>query len=208
MIELKLFKNEEQISTLPEVEFEEENHVYKKNNMILPSVTKIMRILSDDIYSTIDPEILANAASRGSSIHEAIEFYDKFKFIGVEENEKPYFNAYLDYKKQHNVVSIASEVKIYHKQLLYAGTLDAIAIVDGKVTMVDYKTTAVLHTKLVAVQLAGYLMALESWGLTVEQVAVLQIKKDGTYVYKVLDADIPTFKACLQIQAYKNRKEK
>ena len=206
MIKLELFQKGDDISTLPKVEFEDVNHVYRKNNVILPSVTSIMKILSDDIYSTIDPEILANAANRGTSIHQAIEFYDKFNFTATEENEKPYFNAYLDYREEHNVIPIANEIKLYHKQLLYAGTLDAIAIVDGKVTLVDYKTTSVLHTNLVSVQLAGYLMALESWGLTVEQVAVLQIKKDGTYVYKLVDVDKLTFKACLQIQDYKNRK--
>lgn len=205
--DLKVIKSIEDLSIIPELKFEEENHIYRKSNIKMPSVTQVMKVLSGDIYGSIDPEILKNAANRGTNIHRACEEYDKYKFIGVSEEEKPYFNAYVNFQKDYNVSIIANEVKLFHKQLLYAGTLDIIANVNGRVTLIDIKTTAILHDKLVAVQLAGYLMELQSWNLTVEQSAVVQLKSNGEYVFNILNPDFNTFKACLQIQAYKNRKE-
>jgi len=205
-LSLKLIQSASDLKAMPNIDFDENNHIYRKSNIRLPSVTQLMKVLSDDLYDNIDPAVLEKAAKRGTAVHEACEMFDKFNFVGIDENEREYFNAYLNFKKEHKVKSIANEIKVFHKQLLYAGTIDVIAEIDGKITLADIKTTAVLHSKLVAVQLGAYLMALKSHGLNVEQCAVVQLKSSGEYLYKIIEPDFDTFKACIQIQAFKNRK--
>jgi len=52
------------------------------NGLEVPSVTTLMKPLSSDFYSTVDPEVLNKAAKRGTAIHNAVENYAKF---GIED---------------------------------------------------------------------------------------------------------------------------
>ena len=198
----KLITKKEDLSILDSIEFKEDTHTYKLQNAKLFSVTQIMENLNANTYNGIDQSVMQTAANRGSNVHYACEMYDLYGICECKPEHINYFNAYKDFKKEHEVKTIANEVRLYHKTLQYAGTLDLISIVDNKVTLIDIKTTAVLHTKLVAVQLAAYLDALNSYGLTVEQVATLQLKKDGTYDYEIVEPDLKTFRACMRIKAW------
>lgn len=42
------------LPSFPELEFEERRHVYKLNGVVIPSVTTVMKPLSDDVYGKID----------------------------------------------------------------------------------------------------------------------------------------------------------
>lgn len=53
-----------EIPQFPELTFEEERHLYYLNGLEVPSVTTLMKPLSSDFYSTVDPEVL-NKAARG-----------------------------------------------------------------------------------------------------------------------------------------------
>ena len=71
-----------EIPQFPELTFEEERHLYYLNGLEVPSVTTLMKPLSSDFYSTVDPEVLNKAAKRGTAIHNAVENYAKF---GIED---------------------------------------------------------------------------------------------------------------------------
>ena len=161
--------------------FDEKSHTYKLNGVALPSVTTIMKPLSDDKYSTVRADVLDNAANKGSIVHNAIENYLKFGIEDISEEYKPYFLAFLRFlsDKQPNI--LATEKKVYHKFLRYAGTVDFICEIDGKVYLIDFKTTAVLMKMLTEVQLEAYKKALESHGIKIDAKAVLHLRKDGTY---------------------------
>lgn len=107
---------------------------------------------------------------------------------------------------EHEIEYIETEQAIWHKQLLYAGTLDLIALVDGVLTLVDYKTTYRINDMLTAVQLEAYLRALESQGKGADGKAILQLRKNGTYCYKEYPAhDLEAwdvFTSLLKIRAY------
>ena len=47
-----------EIPQFPELTFEEERHLYYLNGLEVPSVTTLMKPLSSDFYSTVDPEVL------------------------------------------------------------------------------------------------------------------------------------------------------
>ena len=50
------------IPDFPELTFEEKGHTYHLNGLEVPSVTTVMKLLSNDFYSTVDPEVLNRAA--------------------------------------------------------------------------------------------------------------------------------------------------
>lgn len=166
----------------PELEFEERNHVYLLEKVPVPSVTTIMKPLSEAYYSKIRDDVLEKAAKRGTAVHNAIETLIQFGFEDIAEEHKLYLKAFKDWKEQWNVEVIETESKIYHKSFRYAGTADLICKENGVLTLVDFKTTSVLSPMLLGVQLEAYKKALESHGIKVENVVGLQLKKDGTYV--------------------------
>lgn len=175
------------IPELDELSFEEERHVYQLNGRILPSVTTIMRPLSNAMYGTVDESILKKAASRGTAVHNAIENYTLFGIEDIDESYAGYFKAYKSWMKQHTLNVLASETKVYHKTLLYAGTADMIAEVDGKTTLIDFKTSAAVNRMLTGVQLEAYAKAFESHGFNVDSKAILHLKSDGMYEWKVYE---------------------
>lgn len=161
--------------------FDERSHTYKLNGIALPSVTTIMKPLSDNKYSTVREDVLENAATKGSAVHNAIENYLKFGIEDISEEHKPYFTAFLKFLSEKQPQILATESKVYHKFLRYSGTVDLVCIINGEVTLIDVKTTAVLMEMLTKVQLEAYAKALDSHDFKVDKKAILHLKKDGTY---------------------------
>ncbi len=153
----------------------------------LPSVTQIIRFISNEFYGQIDPVTLHKAADRGTRVHEAIELIDQCGWAPTEEDTEGYIEAYERWRVDHNPKIIATEWRGYHRTMLYAGTLDKIVELPGQsgVAVVDVKTSSTYYPFLVDVQLAGYAQMLESWpglpGLKVGSAWGLQLKPDGNY---------------------------
>jgi len=100
------------------------------------------------------------AASLGSAVHEWVEKwthgenpvipaepYDDF----TEEDIDKIVNgimAFLKWVNEHNVKIVHAEKLIYSKKHEYVGTLDAIAEVDGKLCVIDYKTSKGIYTEM------------------------------------------------------------
>jgi len=104
--------------------------------------------------------IKQEAADKGTAVHNWLE---RFLKEGVEEEitEPQVANgvaAARAWLGEHKVEIIEIERRVFHRELLYAGTLDVLAIVDGVVSILDWKTSKTLHTEYYA-QTAAYLMA-------------------------------------------------
>ena len=168
------------------LEFKEDTHQYFRNGLEVPSVTQIISASNQGALDNIPTSILDNASERGTAVHQAIEFYNKYKFANISEEYKSYFEAYQDWynKNGFSFTEIKSEIKVYHKVFNYAGTIDML-ITDTieEQILVDIKTTNELNMKYVALQLSAYKDALASQGITVQNMYVLWLKKDGTYEY-------------------------
>ncbi len=194
-----------------ELTFEESKHIYRLNGMVLPSVTTLMKPLSDTIYGSIDKEVLDKAARKGTAVHSAIETYSNFGIIDIDTENKPYFDGYLKFAEEHSVKVYGSEIRLYHKELLYAGTADMIAYVDDKLTLVDFKTSYSVSDMLCGVQLEAYERALVSHELDfkIQQKVIVHLKKDGSYAlhsFKVKDAECwKVFNALVTINNYKKK---
>lgn len=169
------------IPNLPELTFEEASHTYRLDGLIIPSVTTLMKPLSEAYYGGIDAKVLGRAADRGTSVHSAIDLYCRFGIIDIEPELEGYFEAFKAWFKDYDVKPYATETRTYNKSLLYAGTVDMSCSERGVDTLVDFKTTAGFSAMLCGVQLEAYDRAQESHGVKYQNRAIIQIKKDGTY---------------------------
>ena len=170
------------IPNLPELTFEEKTHRYILNNELeIPSVTKIMELLSYKEYGMIDQRILDNAANRGTIVHNAIENFIKYGIDYTDPEFQGYIDGFLDWWKQEDPKVIGSEIRTFHRILSYGGTIDLVAEIGGKVTMVDYKTTYRLVERNCRVQLEAYAQALKSHGINIERKMILHLSKDGKW---------------------------
>jgi hypothetical protein len=133
-------------------------------NLQLPSVTQVMRFISNEFYKQVDPVTLRNAADRGTRVHEAIEMIDQGIWTPVDDDIIGFVDAYKRWKDDFQPEIIATEWRGYHRSMLYAGTTDKVANLPGYgMSIVDYKTSISYFPFLVDVQLAGYAQMIESW---------------------------------------------
>lgn len=139
-----------------EIEFNEKDHIYTKNGIVLPSVTQIMQPLYEAVYGKADMNASDNGKSKGKEIHRAIDDYCEFGMIDISEEYRPYLDNFIRYIDEHQYEIVASEVMLYHPVYNYAGTIDIIVTnKKGEYGMIDNKTGD-LQPKLHAVQLQAY----------------------------------------------------
>lgn len=169
------------IPEMPELVFEERKHIYTLNGLEIPGVTNLMKPLTDKVYGPIDPVTLELAARKGTIVHNAIDNYLEFDIVDIPEEHKGYFDAFMSWYEEKKPEIVATERKVYHKALRYAGTCDLLCIEHGVLTLVDYKTSYALQPMLYPIQLEGYAKAWATHGVQVKDQMILHLKKDGRY---------------------------
>jgi hypothetical protein len=174
--------------------FFDEGHKYTLDGEELPSVSELCRFLSREIYCEITQYKLDNAAERGTAVHKATEILDKYGTVDVQDDILPYLQAYLTFRKEHEVEWSKIECALHHPEDRYAGTIDRYGLLDGKKAIVDMKSTYTVHKPLCAASLNLYRRALQANGIEVEVLYILHLKKDGTYKLVPFDIDdeLPT----------------
>lgn len=88
------------------------------------------------------------------------------------------WGAYLRWRREHDVVPLLVEAQLVSERMRVGGTVDLLAEVDGRLEVVDFKTSARVYESHV-VQLAAYRSLLEEHGHRVEAVRVVLLPRDG-----------------------------
>lgn len=193
---------------IKELEFREIGHVYTLNGAIIPSVSKIIEPVSATTYGSIPTSVLQKAADKGTAVHEAIERFNEIGIMDIEEELCGYTEAYVRWFESEKPEVLACEYRFYHKIMRYAGTADLIAIINGELWLVDYKTSYSLATKNYRLQMEAYVQALATQGIDIKGKLILHLKKDGSYEtvkYPVKDAEAwVVFGSCKKIYDYCN----
>lgn len=179
--------------------FFDKDHQYQVDGEPVPSVSEVLRFMSREIYDSATQFQLNNAADRGTRIHKATEQIDRFGSCEVTADIELYVRAYMQFLRDHKPKWERIEHAMYHPELLYAGTLDRVGIINGKRTVVDIKSTSKIETPLVTAQVNAYALMSCANGKPVDEVAVLQLKKDGTYRFRILEQNTSTFLAALTL---------
>lgn len=144
-------------------------------------------------------------AALGSKLHDA---YEKL-LNGVEidmlhdfptTKEKKHLVSFYDWYNAFKPTEMQTEHTIASLTYKYAGTLDLACKIDGKLTIVDFKTGNAIHWSH-GLQLAAYKHAYEEmYGVTVEQVFVLRTgtKHKAGYEFKEMTLPFDAFKNVYQ----------
>jgi len=123
------------------------------------------------------------SADIGSFVHNWISDFilGKSPEMPVNVEVRKCIDAFFEWVKLHEVSFVSSERKIYSRKHNYAGTYDALAYVDGKMSVLDLKTGSGVYPEM-GLQLAAYHMAHEEEfpEQKIEKRIIVNIRKDGT----------------------------
>ncbi|MBI5306599.1 hypothetical protein HZB04_03385 [Candidatus Wolfebacteria bacterium] len=136
-----------------------------------PRVTKIVDIKAKpalykfyaDLNSFAEGEaIKTKSASEGTLIHEAVEKILIGESPEIDPSIIPSVKAFLEFqeKKSIQVDPEYVEKQICHYEDRYAGTLDAVALIDGKFGVLDIKTSQAIYRDY-NLQTSAYMAALD-----------------------------------------------
>lgn len=194
------------------VVFNEQNHSYYLDGERLLSPTGIIGILDKSgplMYWAVDcciqylkehpnefdkarkewRRVRDDAASTGTIVHNYAEKFAQAMVSGSELPELPDneqalqgINAFVDWFRENEIKFLEAERIIYSKKYNYAGTLDGIIEYNGKLTLLDYKTSKSVYDTFYY-QLSAYLFAFEEeTGAKIEQVMLVRFDKEtGKY---------------------------
>lgn len=93
-------------------------------------------------------DVSQEALDVGSEVHNVIEKYIKYGRDSIGETSDQVTKAlvaFWDWEKCHSVKWLESEKPVFSKHYGYAGTLDAVAVVNGEITVIDFKTAKAIY---------------------------------------------------------------
>ncbi len=189
--------------------FEEETHSYFLENQRIPSVTQVLGSVGISDFGNASPEVLERAAAFGTEAHLLTEKYDKDILIKGEEMSGGLFDylvAWIDFRKDFGVEFIEGgiEKRFFCEGFRYAGTIDRIGKVNGKMTLIDIKTGAA--TRAHAIQIAAYKNALLEEYPKIDAMCVyLGPRAYKIQTYRGHDYDFNVFLSALNIHNWRSK---
>ena len=184
---ITLLNNTEPIAT-------DSNYTY--NGIVVPRVTKILSkcIHSDSLMYWANSlgfkhqsyrKTLDEAANIGTHTHNNIDGFLSDESYEAIESSMPHqsYNAYQSFLRWFFDINSAAIVKvIFHEKTLtckyFGGTLDGLYEINGKIYLVDYKTSNHINFKY-CLQLAAYKYMLRTeLGIEIDGCIILQLAKD------------------------------
>jgi hypothetical protein len=186
----------------PNLEFDEEKHLYILGDRELLNVT---RVLPDD-KRRVDPFYL----QRGKLVHLATALFDHDELDedSLDERIRPYLDAYVKFKRETGFEPKEIELPLYHPKYLYAGTIDRIGKLNGSQDLIDLKTGG--KAKDDELQLAAYWELCRVSYIKIRRVFDLYLHENGTYNLVPPETSpkllLPVFLASLTVARWKEGK--
>ena len=151
-------------------------------------------------------KIKSEAGDRGSRIHNAIFNLlsgSELSMLDFNDDEWNLITIFYLWYQEYQPEILFKETTVLHKKLRVAGTFDAVAKINGAITLIDWKTSKTFSDKF-WYQTSFYKEAFESMGMgEIAQTAVLRLgtKHKKGYEYVIHSApeikkDFETFKLC------------
>lgn len=171
------------------VEFYPENHVYIVNGKPLPSITNLLKNVYGDIYADINPLVLKKMADYGTAVHNELQNFIEMRKINDSvpiTSNYPEVENYFNFVEPiyHIVPQLTEKVVVLyddHGEPVAAGRFDLLCTVDGKKTLIDFKTTSTIHKQQVTAQLNMYYIAAIQSGYPLDeqtQLGVIHLKNE------------------------------
>ena len=199
-----------------DLEYDDKAHSYKVEGVKVPSVTRVVdgcfpKDLTHWALSIGQEEydkVISEALEVGNDTHQWIEHYINYGHACAEPEDyiSKSVNAFLDWTNKYNPEWVDAERKIYCDKYKYAGTVDAVAKINGRVCVIDFKTSKKVY-KPYHLQVTAYAQAikrmdgLRRWPLGI----ILRLDKEtGEFEHKVFEPkhNFNTFKKCLELKQW------
>lgn len=172
-------------------------HTYTYAGRQVPSVTEIIRT-----KYPLSKWVPDSALERGSAVHQGCCFVDGPDSGGLKVTSEamPYIRAYGSFLFDTGTGIVLSEKSLYHSVYGYAGTLDRVLKLWGKLAIVELKCNEA--PEWVGLQLAAYAhLIMPELGVLIppEDRYALELKKTGKYKLRPSGShsDWPEFLECL-----------
>jgi hypothetical protein len=141
---------------------------YEIDGIWYPRVTSIVSIKAKpalykyyaDLPSFAAGEAIKNkSAEEGTLLHETVEGILGGKETAIPALVMPAVIAFKNFQKQHEIIPQMIEERVCSKKHNYAGTIDVLAEVDGRLGVLDIKTSIAIYRDY-GIQAAAYVEAL------------------------------------------------
>jgi hypothetical protein len=198
------------------LDYDESAHSYKVDGVKVPSVTRVVdgcfpKNLTDWALSVGKEEydnVISEAIEIGNDAHAWIEDYITYGHVCNDPGSRiqPSIKAFMQWCKDVKPVWNDAERKIYCDKYKYAGTVDAVAKINGRVCVIDFKTSKKIY-KPYHLQVTAYAQAikridgLRRWPLGM----ILRLDKEtGEYEMKVFEPKdhFHIFQKCLELKQW------
>lgn len=186
--------------------------------MNYPRVTSILADIFNP-FSTIKPEVMAEAQDRGTYIHKITELYDQDNLANYDKKYELQFSGWEKFIEVVNPQITEVEKIIVSEKYKYRGTLDRVALLNetriydvmlkkpvkiSGLSIIDIKTGC--EMPYVDLQTAAYKIGYEEQEKQkIKNRTVVYLKKDGSYKFLLLSntSDERVFLNALNIYNFK-----
>lgn len=121
-----------------------------------------------------------------------------------------WISAFQDWAKEQEIEWLESERCVYHRELRYVWRFDALAMLHGRKTLIDFKTSNSFDPISMPLQTAGYVLAYceETWEIpeNIDRIIVRFDKTTGEFfVHKMENHgdDFTAFVGCVALNTFK-----
>lgn len=144
---------------------------YEIDGIWYPRVTKIVEIKSKPalykFYGELEnfdqgEQIKKISAKEGTLIHETVEKILQGQKVDIAPSIEPAIKSFYDFFKKNKITVYSKyvEKRIFDPEHRYAGTIDALAFINGKIGILDIKTSQSIYRDY-NLQTAAYFNALK-----------------------------------------------
>lgn len=161
------------------------------------------------------------AAKVGSDVHALIEHAVKgmlgqiIEKPSVCEEALFRFSGWREWATDAGLKPLASEARVFNAHAGYCGTTDLVALVEGHVSVIDFKPTAIVYPER-RLQLAAYRMALAEMNWPVPSGLINCLPRDGGNIQMLdvdptqgeLSASFAAFMNCLELYQWQRQATK
>ena len=185
--------------------FDRGAHEYHHDKIKVPGVTTVLQPWNG--LEHMDPDRLAMLAAFGTHVHEAVDMYNKgiLDSGSLTPAVESYLAGWMRFELESGFVVVASEERVYHPKMGYAGCLDSLGNFPKhkELALVDVKTGLTMP-KSVGPQTAAYAEAYAVANKRRRPRRYCCLLGPGTYKLEPLTnvSDFDVFKAALTIHRW------
>jgi hypothetical protein len=166
---------------MSEFHFARDTHVYTLDGEVIPSLSEVLRPITEPLYSNIpDQQKVEEARENGVQCHLDTERFDRGD---CDEYESKATEAWAAFREATGFAPTHIEYSTYHPVMRYGTTIDRLgSLADGSVVLIDIKTGS--SAKWHRLQTAGQLLALHHQGICDRMETArynVVLNKDGTF---------------------------